>query len=142
MNKVDKLQLEAKKHQDKEFRRLFTLVEGKIRGNWIIRILTLNKYGKPINATKEEQQALLKDLEECNNIDLIHYLTKSPFSSYKEYISQVNTWLELENLCYQYPTKLTYTVGTMGQVTEVIRKRHNYLDFKKAIFGYAKEESI
>jgi hypothetical protein len=132
---IDKQEAKYKKHLDKEFRTLFYKVSAKVLGNWFLRLFTLGRKGKGLEGTKKDKQAIIKDLLKCNNIDIVHYLSKAPFKNVEEYLKQVNNWLELETIAYSYAVPLTYEIGTFEQVTELIRLRHRYLDLRKAIFN-------
>ena len=132
---IDKQESKYKKHLDKEFRTLFYKVFSKVLGNWVLRLFTLGRKGKGLEGTKKEKQAIIKDLLECDSIDIIHYLSKAPFKTVEDFINQVNKWLELESIAFDYAIPLTYEVGTFKQVTELIRLRHRYLDLRNVIFN-------
>lgn len=119
MDKLTRQEWKTKRYLDKQFSKYFKDVKKKI---------------KRIKVTKVLKEALIDDLAKCNNIEIMTYLVKAPFSTIDEYKEQVNAWLQLEAICYDYPEKMIYNGTNFEALTDVIIKRHRYLDLKKSIF--------
>lgn len=118
MNEANKIEAKLVKKQNREFANMFHKVASKL---------------KSIQSTKSAKKRLIKDLENCNSIDLVHFLTLADFKTQKEYITCINAFLELETTAYQYPYKLEYKVGSMKTITKLITLFHRKLELLKHI---------
>ena len=86
--------------------------------------------------TKAIRFELLTDLDNCNNLELVHYLaTQARFTSDHEFVDAVNKFLELETITFEYAFELVYEVGNMDNVTKAITLQHNKIALDKEIFG-------
>jgi hypothetical protein len=133
-NHIIKLQVKARKQQDREFKRLYKKAVSTIRR---------------LKETKPTKQALINDLLECNNIEIIHFLGHIKPKTKAEYIQAINKLLEFESASHEYDAKMVYKVGAEGKrelieglkcysggfgaITEHIRKHHRYIDLKNKI---------
>jgi hypothetical protein len=138
MNKQDnqliKLEVKLRKKQNRDFKRLYQKAVKTIRR---------------LNETKPTKQALINDLLECNNIEIMHYLGVINPSTKAEYIFAINKLLEMESESYDYQYTMVYSpgveaskknindsmclVGGFAAITEHIRKHHKYVDLKNKI---------
>jgi len=139
LRQILKLQVKARKQQDKEFKRLYKKAVSTIRR---------------LKEDKQTKQPLIDDLLNCNNIEIIHYLGSITPKTKAEYIKDVNSLLEYESVAYEYQQKMVYDVGAkgtkividgllcysggFGALTEKIRKQHKVIDrynrLKEAVF--------
>jgi len=117
-NKQSRTELKNKKKRDKEFKKIFNIVLSKVRR---------------LKLKLEQKRILVADLYECNNIDLVHYLSTETFTTTKEYYEAINAWLDLETKAFDYAYKIYYKAGYMGNITEMIRLHHNARDLKRDI---------
>ena len=133
-NQAIKLQVKARKQQNREFKRLYKLAVKTIRR---------------LDENKPTKQALINDLLECNNIEIIHFLGHITPKTKAEYIEGINKLLEFESAAYEYENKMVYKVGLQGKrelidnlkcysggfgaITEHIRRHHKYIDLKNKI---------
>ena len=99
-NQAIKLQVKARKQQNKEFKRLYKLAVKTIRR---------------LDENKPTKQALINDLLECNNIEIIHFLGHITPKTKTEYIQAINELLEFESATYEYENKMVYKVGAEGK---------------------------
>lgn len=119
MDALTRQEWKTKRYLDKQFLNQWKAVRTKIR-----RCKSLKKFKAP----------LIEDLRNCNNVEIMSYLIKAPFSTIEEYLKQINTWLELESICYEYRDQLRYTATNFKELTETISKQHRYLELKERIY--------
>jgi hypothetical protein len=120
MNQAEKIRAKTLRKHSNYFKRLYKQVVKKVRR---------------LKITKAKKEAIIKDLQECNNIDIMHYLTVAKFTDIESYSHHLNKWLEIECLAFEYDRLLKYKIGSMGDITEKIRLHHKYLDFKNKVFN-------
>ena len=148
MNKEDKqllkLQVKARKQQDKDFKRLYNKARKTIA----------RLYGN-----KASKQDLIDDLAKCNNIEIIHYLGEIQPTTKAEYIFAINKLLEMESITHEYQYLMVYKpggeediqtisgreclVGGFSVLTENIRLHHkanDSLDNLRKKIGLKKKE--
>ena len=119
MNQAEKIRAKTLRKHSNYFKRLYKEVVKKVRRCKIPR---------------DHKQAIISDLQECNNIDIMHYLTVAKFTDKKSYLHHINKWLEIESLAFEYGVIMKYDLGMMGVITKKIAKHHKYLDLKEKIF--------
>ena len=126
MSKEYRIEVKNNRKRNKEFKSLFKTVLSKIR-----RL----KMHKPTKAL------LVSDLYECNNIDLLHYLSKETFSTPKAYFECINAFLDLECKAFDFPHTIVYKIGYMGNITEAIRRAHQAKDIRTKLGAQILEQS-
>ncbi len=116
---INRILAANQKRLNKEHQKKFNKVCRKI---WKLRLK--NKYAN----------ILIDDLEHANG-DLMDVLTIGrKFVNLDDYIATIQAYLNSETTCYDYANiKLEYKAGTMEQLMEIIRLRHNYLDLREKI---------
>lgn len=119
MDALDKQQAKQKKKLDKEFRAWFKIVRSKLR---------------KCKADKETKVQLIKDLTDCNNLEIMHYLYKeATFKTIEEYIDHVNACILFESRTYDYHLP-KYNGSNFAAITKMVKLRHDYLRLKNKIF--------
>jgi len=108
-----------KRKRDKEFKTMYQTCVKKVR---------------KMQHSKDIKRSIINDLQKCENIDLMKHLSLDDIKTSIDYQVSVNKFLELEFIAYDYPVRPVYVIGILGQICEIIRKRHKYLDFKKEMF--------
>ena len=84
LTKAEKAERKYIKQQNAEFRKLQRQIVKKL---------------KKAVMTKAIRFELLRDLDNCNNLELVHYLaTQAQFTSDHEFVEAVNKFLELETI--------------------------------------------
>jgi hypothetical protein len=121
LTRAEKAERKYIKQQNAEFRKLQRQIVKKL---------------KKAVMTKAIRFELLTDLDNCNNLELVHYLaTQAQFTSDHEFVKAVNKFLELETITFEYAFELVYEVGNMDNVTKAITLQHNKIALDKEIFG-------
>ena len=121
LTKAEKAERKYIKQQNAEFRKLQRQIVKKL---------------KKAVMTKAIRFELLADLDNCNNLELVHYLaTQAQFTSDHEFVKAVNKFLELETITFEYAFELVYEIGNMDNVTKAITLQHNKIALDKEIFG-------
>jgi hypothetical protein len=121
LTKAEKAERKYIKQQNAEFRKLQRQIVKKL---------------KKAVMTKAIRFELLADLDNCNNLELVHYLaTQAQFTSDHEFVAAVNKFLELETITFEYAFELVYEIGNMDNVTKAITLQHNKIALDKEIFG-------
>jgi hypothetical protein len=121
LTRAEKAERKYIKQQNAEFRKLQRQIVKKL---------------KKAVMTKAIRFELLRDLDNCNNLELVHYLaTQAQFTSDHEFVKAVNKFLELETITFEYAFELVYEIGNMDNVTKAITLQHNKIALDKEIFG-------
>lgn len=80
----------------------------------------------------EQQQQIINDIL-FMPFDLMDYLLADRYKSIEEYIISINTWLEFEQLTFEYNYPLNYKIGHMKALLHDMDLHHQYMELKTKI---------
>lgn len=80
----------------------------------------------------EYQKALLSDILVMNE-DLIDVVYAEKFTSEKDYLDTINSFLSLEHITFKYNYPLKYIVGKMDKLVLLILMHHEIYDLRERL---------
>jgi hypothetical protein len=80
----------------------------------------------------EKQKTIIEDIGEMTT-GMIEFLLVDEFKTIDEYIDSINSFLEFEQKTFFYNLSLTYKIGNMKQLSELIRVQHQIIELKKVL---------